>query len=97
MDTFEDFLKSDELKELKIKYSDFDKNISYDEINIIFQGIDKTDFTYCGVSRWRDLDEIISIVYNSKENDSSKKLKKVLLVRQIELWPPINYYHYEFY
>lgn len=96
METFEDFLNSEELSKLKEKYSDFDNYISQDELEMIFQGMDRTDFTQAGVSRWRDLDKIVHTVFSKKKYSPNYKLKKIVLVEQQEIWPPINYYHYDF-
>ena len=96
METFQDFLNSQELLEIKEKYLDFDKFIGLNELEIIFKGIDKTDFSSLGVARWKDLEEIINNIYNNKSLNKNNILKRVYLFQQLELWPPINYYRYEF-
>jgi hypothetical protein len=95
METFQDFLNSDEILEVKKKYLDLDNFIGLNELEIIFKGIDKSDFSSSGVSRWRDLEKIINSVYLNKKHNNNK-LKRIYIYKQLELWPPINYYCYEF-
>ena len=96
METFQDFLNSHELLEIKEKHFNFDNYISHYELEAIFKGIDKTDFSSCGVSRWNDLDKIVCTICSKKKYFSEYKLKKIILIHQEETWPPVNYYHYEF-
>jgi hypothetical protein len=96
MDEFYDFIKSDDMNLMKNKHSDFDKFFSMDELQIIFEGIEKTDFTSCGETRWRDLEMIIDNIIERKKKYKECKIKKLVLASSHERWPPINNYVYHY-
>lgn len=102
MDKFEDFLNSDEIKNYRESYNDsyidFNKIFSINELEIIFNSIDKTDFTHMGVSRWFDLNSILEQITNTKKLHTKAILSKMTHSVVHETWPPCNkyYYHYIF-
>ena len=99
MDTFYEFKNSEQIKEYKINITDFDKLISDRELLKIYEGIDKTDFTYMGEKRWFDLDKIMNKILEIKINKNNLfvlSLHKLQIISIQETWPPINKYKYQF-
>ncbi len=96
MDQFYDFINSDDMIAMKNKYSEFDKFFNMAELEIIFEGIEKTDFTYCCENRWRDLEMIIDNIIERKKKYKDCKLKKIVLASCHEKWPPVNNYVYHY-
>ena len=110
MDTFEDFLNSEDMNYLRTKYKDKDKNkgkdldldldldqlISIGEFQAIFNGIEKTDYTQYGLSRWRDLEQIINDIIERKKEHKICKLKKLFIEYSLETFIPYNKYCYQY-
>jgi len=98
MDKFEDFINSNEIIEYKESNEDFDKMFSEDELQIIFNVMDKTDYTQMGTDRWLDLKAILDQIYKNKIVHKNAVLCKMTLSCTHETWPPQNkyYYYYNF-
>jgi hypothetical protein len=99
MNTFYEFKNSEQIKEYKINITDFDKLISDRELLKIYEGIDKTDFTYMGEKRWFDLDKIVKKILEIKLNKTNLfvlSLHKLEIISIQETWPPVNKYKYKF-
>jgi hypothetical protein len=96
MDTFEDFLNSEDMNYLRTKYNDLDKLFCLEEFQVIFNGIETTDYRQCGLTRWRDLETIIDNIIKRKREHSICKLKKVILGYSLDRFPPINNYVYHY-
>jgi hypothetical protein len=96
MDKFEDFLNSEDMNYLRNKYNDLDKLFDLEEFQVVFDGIEKTDYRQCGLSRWRDLETIIDNIIKRKKQHKICKLQKVVLGYSQERFPPINNYVYHY-
>jgi hypothetical protein len=98
MDKFEDFINSDDIIEYKSNNKEFDTLFSVDELQIIFNAIDKTDFSQMAVPRWLDLKPILDQIVKTKDVHANASLTKLTLSCIHETWPPQNkyYYYYNF-
>ena len=92
MDKFEDFLNSEDMDYLRTKYNDLDKFFDLEEFQVVFDGIEKTDYRQYGLTRWRDLETIIDNIIKRKKEHKICTLKKVVLGYSLERFPPINYH-----
>ena len=91
METFVDFLEDPQLKDFISKNKEFYKYISEIELRMIFDAMDKTDYTCTGVDRWLDLEQILNKIIGN-----TNTLKSIKLVSQKETFPPQNLYHIMF-
>ena len=98
MDTFDDFLNSEDMVYIRTKYKDLDLDqlFSLEEFQAIFDGIEKTDYVQYGSSRWRDLETIINTIIQSKQKYFICKIKKLVLGYSVDMFPPINKYAYHY-
>jgi hypothetical protein len=102
MDTFDDFINSNEIKEYnnELKYFDttIDTVFSINELRIIFNAIDKTDYTHMALPRWFELQSILEQITKTKILHSNAVLSKMTLRVIHETWPPQNryIYHYDY-
>ena len=96
MSTFTDFLESEDLINYKINNVLFNKYITANDLLILHNGIDKTDYTQMGCTRWRDLDIILNKIIDVKRNEPSSILNNVKLVASLGCFPPINRYAVNF-
>lgn len=67
-----------------------------EEIDIIFNGVSKSDYTSYGHSRYGDFGEVANDAVKQKETNGDKKVKSVKLTMSLESMPPINRYSIEF-
>ena len=96
MDKFEDFINSDDIKEYKSNNKEFDSLFSVDELQIIFNVMDKTDYTQMARDRWLDLKSILNQILETKLVHKNASLTKMTLSRIHETWPPQNKYIYNY-
>ena len=96
MDTFNDFLNSEDMIYIRTKYNVLDQLLSLEEFQVIFDGIEKTDYRQYGLTRWRDLETIIDNIMKRKRQHKICKLKKIVLGYSLERFPPINNYLYHY-
>jgi hypothetical protein len=96
MDNFEDFLNSEEMKQYKDSHLDFEKLFSIQELEIIFNSIDKTDYSHMGIGRWFDLHVILDQIYKNKLLHTNVILSKMIHNVIHETWPPHNKYYYHY-
>ena len=66
------------------------------ELKIITDNMHKGDYTHMGRSRYIDLDDLIKQVEADKIQNPGKQLKTVQLTRQLESYPPHNFYNITF-
>ena len=91
---FDEFLNSEDLELYKNNnLENFTKYVTPRDLEIIFETIDKTDYTYMGVSRWLNLDNILDKLINKKINNPNLELSKLSIILIHETFPPqIKYY-----
>jgi hypothetical protein len=91
---FNEFINSEDLE--TYKNNNFEKYTNYvtdSDLKIIFENIDKTDYTYMGCSRWMNLDNILDTLINKKINNPNIELSKLGIISMHETFPPqIKYY-----
>jgi hypothetical protein len=100
METFNDFLNCEQLITFKKLNNNFDNLISINELKIIFDNMEKTDYTQTGRDRWLDLNYLLSKIINKKNTEISNN-KKITLTNLcidyvIETFPPRNVYNFSF-
>jgi hypothetical protein len=67
---FNEFINSEDLELYKNNNIDnFTKYVTPRDLELIYDGIDKTDYTYMGVSRWMDLEYILDKLISKKMNN----------------------------
>ena len=91
---FNEFINSEDLEIYKNNNIDnFTKYVTHRDLEIIFDGIDKTDYTYMGVSRWMYLEYILDKLINRKIQNPNLQLTKISIISTHEMFPPhIKYY-----
>jgi hypothetical protein len=94
---FNEFINSEDLELYKNNNIDnFTKYVTPRDLELIYDGIDKTDYTYMGVSRWMDLEYILDKLINKKINNPNLELNKVKIIQILETFPPQNKYYLAF-
>ena len=91
MESFSDFIKDPQLQQYISLHANFYEHISEKDLNIVFNAIDKTDYTCTGANRWLDLEYILDQLM-----ETSKKVVSIKLVSQQETFPPRNLYKFVF-
>ena len=84
-----------------VKNIDIENIITNDEIEVIYDGMDKTDYRIdCGdkYDRWFDLNKLINKIINlkNKYKDLNLILKNVTKLMSEDRLPPINTYNLQF-
>ena len=67
--------------------------LSKEETKLIYDEMDKSDYTNMGRTRYMDYDKMVNYVHDNRKN---RKLVKVSLVIVCESYPPQNVYEYKF-
>lgn len=94
---FNEFIKSHDLISYINEHKDlYMKYITHNDLILIFEGMDKTDYTQCGCKRWLNLEYLLNEVINRKKENSSLELKSVKIVKILETFPPQNKYYMNF-
>ena len=96
MESFNDFLNSEQINYHKNNIYDFNILISESELEVIFNCIDKTDYSVMAQPRWLDLDNIIDKIINVKRKHMNMILTKISIKNIHETFPPINDYIYSY-
>ena len=78
------------------RYKDDKDMISEEEMKIIFDNMDKSDYTSMGRERYMDLKEIKMKVIMDKLYNKDRKLSGLKLTDSLETYPPQNSYEYAF-
>jgi hypothetical protein len=71
-------------------------SLSETELEIIFTGMDRTDYTSMGYPRYKDLEMIKKQVLNLKIRNGNKTLTEMSVSSTEEKFPPNTYYRYKF-
>lgn len=74
----------------------YEDSLDEDEIDIIFFGINKSNYTSFGYTRYRDFNKVANDAIKQKNTNGNKKVKSVKLDIVLESMPPINEYSIEF-
>ena len=81
-----------------VKKIDANNLLSNDEIQIIYQGMDKTDYSDVGITSWLDVDKLVNriITIKNKYPFMNFTLFNVKLSSSEDRYPPNNYYSLTF-
>lgn len=93
MESFNDFLNSEQIIYYKKTIPNFDNFITNSELKAIYDNIDKTDYSVMAKSRWLDLDYIIERIITVKMSHDMI-LNKIKLKVIHETFPPKNDYDF---
>lgn len=96
MDKFEDFINCDQIIKYKKKIRNFDEMFSIDELQIIFNAMDKTDYSQMGRNRWLDLESLLNLILKTKNVHNLAILTKLTLSGARETFPPQNIYNFDY-
>jgi hypothetical protein len=91
---FEDFINSEDLEIYKNKNLEkYTKYVTSRDLEIIFETIDKTDYTHMGCDRWLNLDNILNTLINKRIENPNIEFIKLSIISIHEMFPPqIKYY-----
>ncbi len=91
---FYEFINSEDLELYKNNNIDnYKKYVTKRDLEIIFETIDKTDYTYMGVSRWMNLDTILDSLISRRIENPNIEFNKLSIISIHETFPPqIKYY-----
>lgn len=70
----------------------YEGTLDEDEIDIIFFGIEKSDYTSFGRTRYRDFSKVANNAVKQKNTNGNRKIKSIKLDMVLESLPPINEY-----
>lgn len=81
-----------------VKKIDTNNLLSNDEIKIIYQGMDKSDYSNIGITSWLDVDKLVNriITIKNKYPIMNFTLFYVKLTSSEDRYPPNNYYSLTF-
>jgi hypothetical protein len=81
-----------------VKKIDLENIITDEDIKIIFDGMDKCDYSVCGINGWLDTNKLVEniILIKSNQKYSDFRLKKVSKGMSQDSYPPSNSYSIEF-
>ena len=82
---FNDFLKTCRVEDL-----------TDSEIKLIYDAMDKNDYTEMGRDRFMDYNRMVDKVHGLKKENGNKTLTSVKLIIVKESYPPQNVYEYKF-
>jgi hypothetical protein len=86
---FDEFLNSEDLKIYKNKnLENYTKYVTDRDLEIIFETIDKTDYTHMGCDRWINLDNILNILINKRIENPNLELNELNIISIHETFPP---------
>jgi hypothetical protein len=92
MESFNEFLNSEQIIYHKNNISDFNILFSNSELEVIYNNIDKTDYSVMARPRWLDLNDILDKIINVKRKHQYMTLNKISIKTIHETFPPINDY-----
>ncbi len=94
---FNEFITSEDLEIYKNNnIENYTKYVTHNDLELIYDGIDKTDYTQMGMSRWMDLSQILNKSINRKIENPNIELKSVKIIQILESFPPKNKYYLTF-
>jgi hypothetical protein len=94
---FNEFITSEDLEKYKNNnLENYTNYVTHRDLELIFDGIDKTDYTTMGCLRWKDLSHLLDKLINRKIENPLLKLEKVKIIRILETFPPQNQYYLSF-
>jgi hypothetical protein len=94
MESFDDFLNSDQINYHKNLIPNFNDLITKSELKAIYDGLDKTDYSVMAKPRWLDLDDILERIIDVKSTHKNMILNKISIKMIHERFPPINDYEF---
>jgi hypothetical protein len=91
-------IKDKPLMKKIVKEIDVENILSDDEINKIYQGMDKSDYSDCGVKDWLDVEKLVNqaIKIKNKYRSMNFILDNVKISLSEDRYPPNNYYNLRF-
>ena len=86
---FNQFINSEDLERYKYKnVENYKIYVTHRDLEIIFETIDKTDYTHMGCDRWINLDNILDSLINKKIENPKLELDKLSIISIHETFPP---------